>query len=53
MRRKVRLRCAESEKPAPCAAQILFAGAGHVLQLQKPHEVAQVILGLVATPEGS
>jgi pimeloyl-ACP methyl ester carboxylesterase len=31
--------------------QSFFAGAGHLLQVEKPHEVAQVILSLIPAPE--
>jgi pimeloyl-ACP methyl ester carboxylesterase len=30
--------------------QIMFEGAGHLIQIEQPHEVAQVILGLAAAP---
>jgi pimeloyl-ACP methyl ester carboxylesterase len=32
--------------------QIVFPGATHLLQLAKPHEVAEVILSLVPAPGG-
>ncbi len=32
--------------------QTIFEGFGHVLQIQRPHEVAEVILSLVPAPEG-
>lgn len=37
---------------AAAGRQTLFPKAGHYLQLQRPHEVAEVILSLVPPPEG-
>ena len=31
--------------------QIVFGGAGHMLQLERPHEVAEVILSVISESE--